>query len=73
MKHENLKRLLGLLSFIILIICLVQVFNHNLGIKENKMFYAITFFSGLLVAILSIDLYRLSINKKNKTTNVINS
>ncbi len=66
MKHENLKHLLGLLSFIILIICLVQVFNYNLSIKEYTMFYAITFFSAFLVVIQCIDLYKFYNNKKKE-------
>lgn len=63
MKHETIKRLLGLLSLIILIICLVQVFSHNLDIKDYIMFYAITFFSGFLVVIECIDLYNYIIRK----------
>ena len=65
MKHESLKHLLGVLSFIILVICLVQVINHNLGFKEYTMFYAITFFSGFLVVIECIDLYKFYNKKKN--------
>jgi len=65
MKHENLKHLLGLSSFIILTVCIVQIFVHNLRIVEYQMFYAITFFSGILVVIEGVDLYKL-INRKRR-------
>ncbi len=70
-QHENLKHVLGVLSFVILIICLIQVFSHKLSFKDYEMFYAITFFSALFTTVECVDLYKLYSKKRKNTNNTI--